>query len=190
MTDGVLLNQTAKGNATIALGGNGTVTYSSAAFASQSLSNPNCPSDYRASFLYVVGLDWTLYLMPICDERYIPTLPVSYGATAVTTNPPVGGIAAIDATLPFSQTTTNGYIAMTHGGLAGAAMVRSAGEMTIQNGVVQTIDNNSGHYTPSVAALTAFVNKFGQAGFGGAFKATACTPDKNSGNLCTFSNPD
>ncbi|MFD1627702.1 hypothetical protein [Azospirillum griseum] len=179
-TNGVVFNGFAMNSAAVKSGPSGTIVYQ--ASPSTILNNPTCASGSASSYLYVVTMSWNLYMAPVCDERYLSYVPLTYSGTAF---PPSGTINPIDYSLPFSQTVQSGYIAITHGGLANAQPVRAAGEMSVINGVVKSINNDSGHYSPSIPALNAFVEYFQSMGYGGAFTAQQCTGSP----VCTYTIP-
>jgi len=187
MTDAVVFDADAMAKNQVAQQSDGVVRYVNPSAAASQLKQQSCAGAETPSILYVVTTDWSMYAMSVCDDREIPILPLTYSSAALSGGANAGGVEAVDIARPFTTTIQNGYIALTHGGLAGAATVRSAGELTVRGGKISSINNGSGHYSASAAALKEVVKYFRRAGWGGAFLNKDCTT--TTGGVCTFGTP-
>lgn len=173
-TDGVVFNSQYRANAVVDFDGT-TMSYRNPGFANLTLDRPDCSEGQEASYLYVFTLDREVLVLPVCDERDIPKLPLLYENNH---------IRPIDNGRDANQTLSQGRLPITHAGLAGAADVRAAGVMVLddRNRLV-SINNDSGHYQPSCAALSAAV--FDMLSRGDA-PFTDPLPIKTEGQPCSF----
>ncbi len=151
---------------------------------------------HKSSNLYVFLDDLTFVTVGTCDERFIKTFPMVYTTDTVATS---GQVNRFDNQVPNDEAIAEGYLAITHGGVAGydygadpqtnetlisIRQVRSAGEMVVgADGTVLSINNDSGHFRPSEAALDAMVTYLREAkGAGGAFEGEKTCAD----GVCTY----
>lgn len=176
MTDGLLLTPVAQSASQVQFV-NGRLRYIA---STMTLGAPSCGS-VAGTILYTVMQDWTMYAMPVCNERAIVSLPVQYTRAYPSGSPvlqPIDQGKAAAVTIAQSS-----GLNITHGGLAAAQPVRSAGEMQVAvDGTVTAIDNNSGHYQPASYGLDAVVQHFRSLGAIGAFIGTP----QDSGSTRTY----
>lgn len=163
-TDGLVFTGTSQEASRVEFDRDGHLRYKGSTIP---LQNPACGAE-AGTVLYAVTEDWRMYAMPVCNERAILTLPFVYKDDYVAKG--AKGLLPVDIGETAAVTAARQGLNITHGGLAAAKKVRSAGEMTVTpDGSVASIDNNSGHYTPSAPALDAVVQSFAYAGARGAF---------------------